>query len=90
MKPFTIHLKIITCLLLISQLAAKAQIISSEKGLTTAEFILSEGKIKIYLPEDIRQGDHISGTVVMEAAGNTEKEKKPQHPITSKIPAWSC
>lgn len=75
MKPFTIHLKIFTCLLLISQLAAKAQIISSEKGLTTAEFILSEGKIKIYLPEDIRQGDHISGTVVMEAAGNTEKEK---------------
>ncbi len=75
MKPFTNHLKIFTCLLLIGHLAAKAQKISSQKGLTTAEFTLSEGKIIAYLPDDIMQGDIITGTVILEPAGNTQKEK---------------
>ncbi|HRB40989.1 MAG TPA: hypothetical protein PKX86_09805, partial [Bacteroidia bacterium] len=41
-----------------------AQKISSEKGLTTATFNTPNGVIKVYLPDDIRQGDIISGTVV--------------------------
>ena len=40
-----------------------AQTISSQKGLTTAAINTPQGTITIYLPDDIRPGDHISGTV---------------------------
>ena len=53
-----------------------AQKISSEKGLTTATFQVPEGKIKIYLPDDLRTGDIISGTVVAEPDGKNEKQIK--------------
>jgi|GEM_PF-3461928 len=34
-----------------------------------------EGKINVYLPDDMAAGDHITGTVVMEASGKNDKEK---------------
>ncbi len=52
----------------------RAQTVSSQKGLTTAVFNLQQGKIKIYLPDDIRPGDVISGTVVAEPEGKNEKQ----------------
>ena len=52
-----------------------AQTVSSQKGLTTAVFNLTEGQIKIYLPDDIRPGETISGTVTIEPAGESAKEK---------------
>jgi len=54
---------------------APAQTISSEKGLTTAVFSLPQGKIKVFLPDDISQGEIISGRVVTEPAGDAAKEK---------------
>jgi len=53
-----------------------AQKISSEKGLTTATFNTPNGVIKVYLPDDIRQGDIISGTVVSEPSGNNARKKE--------------
>jgi hypothetical protein len=51
-----------------------AQTISTQKGLTTAIFNLPAGIIKVYLPDDIRPGDMISGSVSAEAAGKNAKE----------------
>lgn len=53
-----------------------AQTISSQKGLTTAIFTHSKGKIIIYLPYDIRPGDLISGTIVAEPFGDHAKQKE--------------
>jgi len=51
-----------------------AQTISSQKGLTTAVFNLPAGIIKVYLPDDIRPGEMISGTIIAEAGGRNAKE----------------
>jgi hypothetical protein len=53
---------------------AQSQTISSQKGLTTAVFNTPSGTIKVYLPDDIRQGDVISGRVVAEPEGKNEKQ----------------
>lgn len=44
-------------------------------GVTTAEFVTKEGRIRVYLPEDMASGDRISGTVTTLPAGKNEKEK---------------
>ena len=54
-----------------------AQTISSEKGLTTVLFHQAKGTITIYLPDDIRPGDMISGSFKAEpAAGNAKQQQK--------------
>lgn len=45
------------------------------KGVLREEIIVREGKLIVYLPDDIRPGDVISGTVVAEPGGRNEKEK---------------
>lgn len=50
-----------------------AQTVSSQKGLTTAVFNLPAGIIKVYLPDDIRPGDMISGSVMAEPSGKSPK-----------------
>ncbi|MFZ1371980.1 MAG: hypothetical protein WAR78_16465, partial [Ferruginibacter sp.] len=60
----------------ISILPGFAQTITSQKGLTTVTFNVPEGKINIYLPDDIRSGDLISGTVATEPAGKNAKQVK--------------
>ncbi len=46
-------------------------------GLRTMTFDTPEGKIKIYLPDDMAAGDTISGTVIAEPLGtNTEERRK--------------
>lgn len=52
-----------------------AQTISTQKGLTTAIFNLSAGTIKVYLPDDIRPGDVISGSISVEPAGKNVKQQ---------------
>jgi len=51
-----------------------AQTISSQKGLTTAVFNLPAGTIKIYLPDDIRAGDKITGKITTAPLGNNSKQ----------------
>ena len=46
------------------------------KGVVKEDFRVKEGKISVYLPDDIRPGDMISGTVLAESSGRNEKEKK--------------
>ncbi len=50
------------------------QTISSQKGLTTAVFNVPAGLIKVYLPDDIRPGDIISGSFVAEPGGKNAKQ----------------
>ncbi len=45
-------------------------------GLVQEEVSVKEGTIKIFLPEDIRPGDVISGTVYSQPNGENEKEKR--------------
>lgn len=45
-------------------------------GLTVVTFTVNAGTIKVSLPDDMRAGDTISGTVVVEPKGNTEDERQ--------------
>ena len=45
-------------------------------GLRTMTFDTPEGKIKIYLPDDMAAGDTISGTVIAEPSGTDAEERR--------------
>lgn len=45
-------------------------------GLRVTTFAAPQGKIRVYLPDDIAAGDTISGTVFAEPSGKTEEERK--------------
>jgi hypothetical protein len=47
----------------------------TDGGMTTVTFAVAAGRIKVFLPDDIRSGDTISGMVVSEPAGGDEAEK---------------
>jgi uncharacterized RDD family membrane protein YckC len=42
--------------------------VTAEGGLTRVEFTSSAGRITVFLPDDLRAGDVISGTVIPRAA----------------------
>lgn len=46
-----------------------AQEMIIQKGVAKMQVHLPEGKLTLYLPSDIRHGDHISGTILAEPAG---------------------
>jgi len=58
-----------------SQTSAQKPDIKSAGGLTTVTFYLEPGKLAVKLPDDIRAGDTISGTVVAEPKGQTPEER---------------
>ena len=73
----------------------------SGEGLHVARFESPQGAISVYLPDDIRAGDTISGTVSVEPAGQTDKEREQNsgrlsgvvvdvadHPVDPKSPWW--
>jgi hypothetical protein len=66
--------RLLIALLIAAQPAAFTQTISTQKGLTTATFNLSEGVITVYLPDDIRPGEQISGMVEAVATGKHAKQ----------------
>ena len=71
----TIHLlTVLSLFLLVPASITWAQTISSQKGLTTAIFNTAAGNIKVYLPDDIRPGDNISGSIVAEPTGKNAKQ----------------
>lgn len=47
----------------------------TDGGMTTVTFNLAAGRLKVFLPDDIRSGDTISGIVTTEPAGNDGTEK---------------
>lgn len=48
-------------------------------GIKVGEFNIAPGRITVTLPDDIRAGDTISGTVVAEPKGNTPEERTANH-----------
>lgn len=69
MRKLIFFTTVLTLFLLLPAPITWAQTISSQKGLTTANFTTKFGTIKVYLPDDIRPGDHISGTIIAEPSG---------------------
>ncbi len=65
---------VLTLFLLVPASITWAQTISSQKGLTTAIFPTNYGNIKVYLPDDIRPGDIISGSILAEPFGKNSKQ----------------
>jgi hypothetical protein len=65
---------VLTLFLLVSASITWAQTITSQKGLTTAIFPTQYGSIKVYLPDDIRPGETISGTITAEPTGKNPKQ----------------
>jgi hypothetical protein len=49
---------------------------NSAERLSTTTLTTPEGRIFVYLPDDIRAGEKISGTVVAEPTGQTEAERQ--------------
>jgi hypothetical protein len=99
MRKFHLLSAVLSLFLLVPASIIWAQTISSQKGLTTASFQTSVGNLKIYLPDDIRPGDMISGTISAEPSGKNEKQTAKnlaglinyklridgtEHPITAK------
>ncbi len=65
---------VLSLFLLVPASITWAQTISSQKGLTTAVFPTQYGNVKVLLPDDVRPGDVISGTVVAEPKGNNARQ----------------
>jgi hypothetical protein len=50
--------------------------LQTDRGMTTVTFNVAAGRLKVFLPDEIRSGDTISGMVVAEPAGGDEAEKE--------------
>jgi len=53
-----------------------SQTISTHKGLATLEFTCPQGLIRVWLPDDIRPGDVISGSIMAEPSGNNSRQQR--------------
>jgi len=60
--------------LLVPASITRAQQIESQNGVITARFQTTNGVISIKLPDDIRPGDVISGTLIAEPSGYSNRE----------------
>ncbi len=49
--------------------------VKTADGLTVVTFVVAPGTIRVNLPDDMRAGDTISGTVICEPKGNTKEER---------------
>lgn len=58
-----------------SQTPAEKPVVKTAGGLTTVTFYLERGELTVNLPDDIRAGDTISGTVVADPKGQTKEER---------------
>ncbi|HYR76584.1 MAG TPA: hypothetical protein VEM96_12165 [Pyrinomonadaceae bacterium] len=58
-----------------SQIPTQKPDVKTDGGLTTVTFYLEHGDLTVNLPDDIRAGDTISGTVVAEPKGQTKDER---------------
>ncbi|MCC7401169.1 MAG: hypothetical protein IT214_06760 [Chitinophagaceae bacterium] len=67
-------LSVLSLFLLVPASISWAQTITTQKGLSTIQFLASSGVIKVYLPDDISPGDIISGTIGVEPSGKTAKQ----------------
>ena len=73
MKPF-IHLALFIFILISHN--SFSQKISSQKGMTTVQFNVSQTAITVYLPSDIRPGDIISGSIKADPSGKNIKQQR--------------
>ncbi|MEQ1678104.1 MAG: hypothetical protein ABL876_15460 [Chitinophagaceae bacterium] len=72
-----IHLlPVLSLFLLVPASITRAQTITQQKGLTTVQFNFPQGTIKVYLPQDIRPGDMISGSFKVEPVSGTAKQQQ--------------
>lgn len=80
-QPVTFRTRYIAAYVLILCLLANAQTdrldgaVSDAEGVRTVSFEMPEGRINLYLPDDMAAGDTISGTVSLEPKGKTQEEK---------------
>ncbi|MCZ2459278.1 MAG: hypothetical protein LC128_06595 [Chitinophagales bacterium] len=73
MKPCLLT-AVLSSLLLMTAYVAVTQTVTLQKGLATIELSTSSGTIKVYLPDDIRPGDVITGKISAEPAGKNQKQ----------------
>ena len=79
MRKLPIFSAVLTLFLLIPASITWAQTFTSStrtiNGIVEGNYSTPQGNIKVYLPDDIRPGDMISGMVVPEPFGKNEKER---------------
>ena len=74
MRKHYSSIAVLSLFLLVTPSITKAQTISSQKGLNTVVFPTQYGDVKVYVPDDVRSGDVISGTVIAEPKGNNTRQ----------------
>lgn len=74
MRKLSFFSAVFSLFLLVPASIIWAQTISSQKGLTTAVFPTQYGSVKVLLPDDVRPGEMISGTVIAEPKGNNPRQ----------------
>jgi hypothetical protein len=74
MRKSAFHAAVLNLFLLVPASITWAQTITSQKGLTTCVFPAQSGKITVYLPDDIRPGETISGAVMAVPDGKNAKQ----------------
>lgn len=66
---------VLSLFLLVPASITRAQTTTSVKGLKIIDLNLPQGRIRLYLPEDTRPGDRISGSVKLEPAGTSDRQR---------------
>lgn len=74
MRKLRLFSAVLSLFLLVPASIIWAQTISTQKGLTTLIFPTQYGTVKVHLPDDIRPGETVSGTVLCEPAGNNARQ----------------
>lgn len=74
MRKPAFFLIVLSLFLLVPASITWAQTITQQKGITTAVFNTGSGQVRIILPDDLRPGDIITGTVLLEPAGKAGRQ----------------
>ena len=59
--------------------------VETGRGLQTVIFDVPQGQFHVYLPDDMRAGDTISGTVVAEPKGNSPEDKEKNKSVLAEL-----
>lgn len=74
--PAALRKAISTAFFILLATSGYSQIAKSINGMVVSDFKTPQGNVTVNLPDDIRPGDVITGTVTVNPEGKTEKEKE--------------
>jgi hypothetical protein len=74
--PAALHKAMSTALFILVVSSSYSQVAKSINGMVVSDFKTPQGTVTVNLPDDMRAGDQITGTVSVSPEGKTDKEKQ--------------